>query len=359
MKIAIRVDASISIGLGHLMRCITLANEFRNLNAQVCFICRSHTRHTTERIIQEGYQLSILPSGIKEENNKLGAQEEPPGRYWEIDLVQTKAVLNKQQFDWLIVDHYELGHFWETGMRQLTKRIMVIDDLADRKHDCDLLLDQTYNRNKKEYINKTPKECKLLTGSQFALIRPEFKSLRKYSLNRRNKIKIENLLISLGGVDNTNATSEVLKALRESSLPDSCRITILMGADAPWLNVVRKIAGEIPWPTKIEVDSDNVAKLMADSDLSIGAAGSSAWERCCLGLPTIMVVLADNQNDIARGLDAAQAVIQINKISELNDSINMLIKQPEMLENLSSKASTITDGNGVKMVSKMMMEVCA
>ena len=132
---------------------------------------------------------------------------------------------------------------------------------------------------------------------------PEFAALRAYSLQRRARPQLRQLLITMGGVDKDNATGEVLTALRVCPLPADCQITVVMGTTAPWLSEVEQLARDMPWPTRVLVGVNDMARLMAESDLAIGAAGATSWERCCLGLPTAMFVLAENQKYAAWLLD--------------------------------------------------------
>jgi len=228
---------------------------------------------------------------------------------------------------------------------------MVIDDLADRPHACDLLLDQTFGREATDYHPFVPAACRLLCGSQYALLRPEFAALRPYSLQRRAQPTLRELLITMGGVDKDNATGQVLQALRSCRLPADCRITVVMGATAPWLDEIRKEAQDMPWPTRVLVGVSDMAQLMADSDLAIGAAGATSWERCCLGLPTIMLVLAENQRKIAEELCEAGAAHLI-EVSTLNNQLLIVPDnwEPLFLGAMSAAAAAITDGSRVAQV---------
>ena len=230
---------------------------------------------------------------------------------------------------------------------------MVIDDLADRPHHCDLLLDQNLGRQTQDYANLVPAQCKLLIGPQYALLRPEFAALRAYSLQRRQQPTLKNILITMGGVDLPNATEQVLQALKGCALPQDCCISVIMGLQAPWSEQVRTQAQDMPWPTEVMVNISDMAQRMADSDLAIGAAGSTSWERCCLGLPTLMVVLADNQQTGAKALEAAQAVYLIGIVRDIAEQLPLAItslNQVNQLMQLITFTSSITAGLGVEKV---------
>src|SRR5690606_22658913 len=157
------------------------------------------------------------------------------------------------------------------------RKLLVIDDLADRTHICDLLLDQNLGRAPSDYAKLLPAGCKMLIGPAFALLRPEFAALREYSLKRRQQLQLESILISMGGVDQSNVTAKALESLLRCALPESCSIAVVMGTKAPWVEEVRALAAEMPWSTDVLVGIDDMAMRLANSDLAIGAAGSTAW----------------------------------------------------------------------------------
>lgn len=366
MKLVFRVDASIEIGTGHVMRCLTLADELRRKGAECYFICREHSGNLIITIKERGYEVYPLPLYEQHQNN---GQEIFDGKLdhaaWlgasqEIDAELSIPIIKSLKPDWIVVDHYAIDSHWEKKLRPYCNHMMVIDDLADRFHDCDLLLDQTFGREAKDYESLVASQAQLLCGAQFALLRPEFEQWREYSLNRRIGGKMEHLLINLGGVDKDNITTQILKSLINSSLPENAHITVVMGTTAPWILKVKNQAEIMPWKTDVKVGVKNMAELMANSDLSIGAAGATSWERCCLGLPTIMVILAENQMTIGRELVNAKAatVIGIDNleksqlINEDNISSAFLLRQ-------SLFASKIIDGMGVMRVINMLgMRAC-
>ena len=183
-------------------------------------------------------------------------------------------------------------------------------------------------------------------------------ALRPYSLQRRKQPALKHLLITMGGVDLPNATGRVLQALRSCTLPPDCRISVVMGLHAPWLQQVQEQARDMPWPTEVLVNISDMAQRMADSDLAIGAAGSTSWERCCLGLPTLMVVLADNQREAATHLQKAGAANCLAFTcllhQDLHDKLKCLVNQSEQLGRISICASMITDGLGVERLVGIM-----
>jgi len=360
LKVVFRVDASLEIGTGHVMRCLTLADALKLQGTECQFICREHNGNLIAHILSKGFQVNVLPltaamSAISK------ATEEPQlahadwlGSTQQNDADECSSILNELIFDWLIVDHYALDDRWETVLQAHYKKLMVIDDLADRPHKCDLLLDQTFGRDAKDYTPWIPDSCTILCGSEYSLLRPEFAALRSYSLQRRVDSKLEHLLITMGGVDKGNATGEILEALKSSELPGNCHITVVMGATAPCLEEVHLKAKQLPWPTTVKTGINDMAQLMADSDLAIGAAGATSWERCCLGLPTLMLVLAANQLKVAHGLEQAGAVQVLQGPEEilprLPHMLNEIVSSSRLRAHMSVAATHIADGEGVTAV---------
>jgi UDP-2,4-diacetamido-2,4,6-trideoxy-beta-L-altropyranose hydrolase len=356
MQVAFRVDASLQIGTGHVVRCLTLADALRERGAQCTFFCRPHSGHLLALVAQRGHKVVALPElqEVAGPNRSRTAHGQWLGTDWAIDAQDTEQTLSVhmagRRVDLLVVDHYALDVCWEQALRPQAKRIMVIDDLADRPHACDVLLDQTYGRQEADYLGLVTKECTLLCGARFALLRPEFAALREYSLRRRRQPVMKELFINMGGVDKDNVTGAVLRALNSIPLPEDCRLTVVMGQTAPWLKDVQDLTNEIPRPTQVLVGVDNMAQLMAESDLAIGAAGATSWERCCLGLPSIVMETAENQKLIMSNLIDSGSVISV-AIDRLNCELKQIVKfcsNTDGLLKLSSLSSIVTDGQGVQ-----------
>ena len=362
MKVVIRVDASLKIGTGHVMRCLTLADALKQQGADVMFICREHKGNLLERIEQQGFQAYKLPECTNNINDKrqndIPERERLYGKQWlgstqQQDAEQCQLILENIKPDWLIVDHYAIDHTWQTLLKESYKQLMVIDDLADRVHVCDLLLDQTYARKKEDYSGFVPPGCQMLLGSQYALLRPEFAQWREYSLKRRANPEFKKLLITMGGVDPDNVTGQVLNALKNCSLPQGLEITVVMGETAPNIKAVQKQAKEMPCNTQVKTAVNNMAELMANADLAIGAAGATTWERCCLGVPSIQVVLADNQKLIAEFINNAGAALCIDRqqIVTVCIQIKRAINQ---INSLVVNSSKVSDGMGVVQVIRYL-----
>src|SRR5690554_3843325 len=364
MNIVFRADASIEMGTGHVMRCLTLADALVETGAVCHFICREHPGHLNALITERGHIVYSLPYIEQHKQRKHSKAEELAHARW-LGATQTEdlnacvPLLKSLQPDWLIVDHYAIDERWHQELRAYCQKIMVIDDLADRQHDCDLLLDQTFGRSSEDYLPLVPQDCQVLCGAHYALLRPEFAQWRDYSLKRRAQGQLEHLLINLGGVDKDNITTEILQALANTALPDNCRITVVMGATAPWVERVQQQAALMPWPTEVKVGVNNMAELMANSDLAIGAAGATSWERCCLGLPSIIICLADNQKKVISHLVQADAVVLASleesvSFKKLNAKVELAKKN---LIRLVINSSGVADGLGCDKVIKLMVKL--
>jgi UDP-2,4-diacetamido-2,4,6-trideoxy-beta-L-altropyranose hydrolase len=361
-RIAFRTDASLQIGTGHVMRCLTLADALSEKGSRCTFICRPHSGHLMDMIAQRGHRAVALPS-LATTTNRLPVDTAHAawlGADWQTDAQQTREALGNECVDWLVVDHYALDHCWEQALRPLCQNLMVIDDLADRVHDCDVLLDQNLGRSAKDYSGLLKPHTTTCIGPQYALLRPEFALLRSQSLARRVQPQLKQLLITMGGVDKDNATGQVLQVLTDCHLPADLRIIVVMGPHAPCLAEVKQQAAQMPWPTQVLVGVDAMAQLMADSDLCIGAAGSTSWERCCMGLPTLLLVLAENQSTVATALESIGAAVALDVDQNLLQAFEKYTQRVAMaqLKSLTLAAAGVSDGLGVqRMLEAMRTEI--
>ena len=355
MKVVIRVDASVQIGTGHVMRCLTLAEALKEKGEQIEFICREHEGNLINYIQGKGFKVytlsmpendlemprdtSLKRGNILNHSHWLGATQQQ-------DADTCKVILKKISPDWLIVDHYALDATWQIELKGACQKLMVIDDLADRHHLCDLLLDQTYGRQQEDYQHLVPDDCQILLGSKYALLRPEFTQWREYSLKRRENPEFRKLLITMGGVDQGNVTGRVLEELKNCDLPLDMEVTVIMGATAPHLELVRWQAKKMPYKTEVKLNVSNMAEIMANVDFAIGAAGVTTWERCCLGVPTIQLILAGNQKVIAEKIKKAGAALTI-EVRSLGRICDQLSKLNKKMGDLSLNSAKVTNGGGV------------
>tara|TARA_Y100001001_G_scaffold4669_1_gene4875 strand:+ start:12059 stop:13165 length:1107 start_codon:yes stop_codon:yes gene_type:complete len=356
-----RADASLNIGSGHIMRCLTLADTLREQGADCRFICRQHPGHLCDLIEARGFVVHRLPFQESIPDQEL-THAHWLGASWSEDAAACQSILSELSVSWLVVDHYALDSRWEgkmlCGLTDPAINLLVIDDLADRPHVANLLLDQNLGRSSEDYLGLVPEDCEVLVGPRYALLRPEFQEWREASLARRANPAFQQLLINLGGVDKDNVTGQVLQKLRTCDLPSNLKICVVMGATAPWREAVSTQARDMPWPTQVIINADCMASHMTAADFAIGAAGSTAWERCALGLPTLMLTLAENQKPIAKGLQDAGAAVCLGTQDDLDalpDRMAALTQVPA-LETMTQAAARVTEGSGTMLVCRTMLE---
>jgi UDP-2,4-diacetamido-2,4,6-trideoxy-beta-L-altropyranose hydrolase len=344
------------------MRCLTLAEGLKAEGATCRFICREHAGHLAAYIRQRGFEVALLPLALQD----TALADPAPyaawlGATWEEDASQVAALLasgGKQ--DWLVADHYALDARWEHVVGTHVDHVLVIDDLANRSHRADILLDQTVGRDPADYRALVNPDCELRCGVAHVLLRPDYDDWREASLARRQQSTLKNVLISLGGVDKDNYSREVLLGLCESSVAAYLRICMVLGESSPWIDMMRSMVGDMTQAVELKVGVDNMPELLASCDLAIGAAGTSAWERCCLGVPALMLTLADNQREIAARLAEAGAVRALEVgpglRGRLMEEVEFLAANPDHLASLSRNAARLVPGSGVKPLARAMSE---
>lgn len=360
MRVAFRVDASLTIGSGHVMRCMTLASALKKLGATVMFISRVLPGHLCDYIASNGFLVMQLRTDTDSSRPQPGATPTFPahagwlGVEWTADVCDSRKAIAAfgGPIDWLVVDHYALDSRWESALRADTLRMMVIDDLADRIHDCDLLLDQNlYHDAEVRYAELVPPRSKILLGPRYALLRPEFAEAR-HALKARNGA-VRRILVFFGGVDASNETAKTIGALQELRL-SGVEVDVVVGGTNPHHEEIRLLCANTAG-FYFHCQASNMAELMAGADLAIGGSGSTCWERCCLGLPTIMLSLADNQTPIAAALAQAGLCQFLGNYRDVDSpAIRMAVEDwianPARLNAISLGCMELVSGNGTQMV---------
>jgi UDP-2,4-diacetamido-2,4,6-trideoxy-beta-L-altropyranose hydrolase len=324
----IRADASLHIGAGHVIRCLTLAQQIEaHGDADIRFICRDTPGHLAGLIRGHGYEVTLLTADTHSFS-------------WQLDAGQVLDSLGEDTIDWLVVDHYDLDSRWETMIRGKAKRILAIDDLANRPHDCDALLDQNYRLNlERRYDGLLRSGCTALLGPRYLLLRPEFTNARKTL--QRNFSKVSRILVNFGGTDEPNVSLLAIRAIRSLQRP-GLMADVVIGQTNPHQAVLRQEVSQLPGCT-LHVQTQRMAELVCAADIAIGASGSSTWERCCLGLPTLSLVLADNQREAAGELGEAGIIVNLGEAGDMSMTalaaeLDKLIKDPARRMALSSRS---------------------
>jgi|APSaa5957512535_1039671.scaffolds.fasta_scaffold04901_5 UDP-2,4-diacetamido-2,4,6-trideoxy-beta-L-altropyranose hydrolase len=356
MDIYIRADSSELIGIGHIMRTLTLSDSLKALGFKIVYICTNAVGNINDLIVRRGYDVSIIENSCIKNNGKRSMPISD-----ECILKDANETIDciKEKCNWLIVDHYYIDYRWHSIVRKSTDRIMVIDDLANRKLDCDLLLDQTYGRKVIHYSSLVNHNCKLLLGSKYALIRPQFLSVRDGSIKRRlNNNIIRNILISVGGIDINNVSLALLNTIYKIYKGNGeIVINVVLTGKSPNIDLIKKFIENSSLNMTLFIDVEDMENLMAEADVSIGGGGTTSWERCVVALPSIVVVQADNQKFLSGQLEAKGAIIILKKIDDLPKVIQSIEKN-SFLSRMSYLASLICDGFGSTRVSKSINYLC-
>ena len=359
-RVVVRVDASTEMGMGHLMRCLSLARALADDGAKAFFLLRSHAAGLTRLIEGEGHAVGLLsdPEGRPDAPAADGtAHARWLPTTWQKDAEQTTEAIDRiGPVDWLIVDHYALDARWERMLRKRVPRILAIDDIADRDHDCDILLDQNLVLEMEgRYRGHLPPTCRSLLGPAYALLRKEFARQRE-SLTERSG-KVGRILVCYGGSDPGNETAKALSAIKSLSLP-WLAVDVAIGLSNPHADSISDICREMPL-AELHCGADNMAELMMRADLAIGAGGVMSWERCCLALPTIAVDIADNQTGALTALAGCGAVVYLGSASsvtvdQIAGTLQSMLDDPARTRAMGEAARSLVDGLGTSRVREVM-----
>ena len=346
----IRVDGSSDIGTGHIIRCLAIAEILKNTFDKITFLTKSSAGTLINIIKNKGFDVIILKS------DNVSSVENTSNFDIEIKIIKTHLKSSKNDLNFLLIDHYELDINYESNLRDTFKRIFVIDDLANRKHDCDLLIDQNYYENfSSRYTNLIPKNTIKLLGPKYAILRLEFINSKK--LTQKN-FEPKKILISYGGSDPTNECKKILLAI--SSLKTrEFHVTAVAGIHNKNFESLKK---EFSSYENIEIFQhiDNFSKLLSNTDLCFGAGGTTTWERMYFGIPSFVTIISQDQKESVEFLSKTGHIIN------LGFSENMTHKEylkclerinPKVLEKMSLKNQKLIDGNGTNRIKKQIMDL--
>lgn len=362
MLFAFRTDASLQIGTGHVMRCLTLAKALREQGAECRFICREHAGNLLELIRDQGFGAVALPAAPVERNHlRVSADSELVhaewlGADWQTDADATREALGGIKVDWLVVDHYALDSRWETAMRPHCRKLLVIDDLADRIHHCDLLLDQNLVADMEHrYDGKVPDQCGRLLGPQYALLQPEYAEMHPRTPPREGPVRC--VFIYFGGADRHNLTGRALATCLTLESKDIA-VDVVINPNSPHAD---SIQAQVQGKEQVSLHSHlpSLAPLMVRADLAIGAGGATSWERCCLGLPTLVITIAENQKPSADELDRQGLIRWLGHANEVSEQLIANELASLLDEGLTSawseKCQQFTDGLGANRVRSVLL----
>ncbi len=361
MNIVFRTDASHQIGTGHIMRCLTLAKALRDRGAECRFICREHAGNLIGLLQKQEFEVIPLPVpdvGFRH----LPEIDAPPlahaswlGTNWATDAEQSIVGTGDTAVDWLIVDHYALDARWESAMRQKCRKLLVIDDIADRRHDCDLLLDQNlFSDMAERYTDRLPVHCGQMLGPHYALLQPQYAELHPRLPPRAGTVR--RILVYFGGADANNLTGMAISAFYTLGREDVA-LDVVINESNPHAESLRRQL-EASARVTLHVGLPSLAPLMAKADLAIGAGGATSWERCCLGLPALVITLAENQIPIASELQRLGMIRWLGDATQVSEA--MLVRElveicdtglsPEWSDRCRQKV----DGRGTERVASIL-----
>jgi len=356
-RVIIRADASQKIGFGHIMRCLALAEELRDKGSEVIFITRDHQGNLGEYIQSNNFKVYMLPTPSKSDLQQcFNEYEKLIGVKQEKDAEETIQVIKNQTVDWLIVDHYSIDQIWEKNLRPYTKKIMVIDDLANRKHDCDLLLDQNYIHDESRYDKLTSDNTTKLLGPKYALLRKIF--MKYHKIKKQQKKELNRVFVFFGGSDLNNLTTTTLKVLEKADL-QYLFIEVVIGATNLHQEEIKEYVSSNP-RVKLHVQTDNIAEIMSNADISIGAGGSNTWERMVVGLPCLVVTTAENQVSFTRELHKDGYINWLGTSHKINqqiihDALLDAVNDMQKMHEQSKKGKQLVKGNGAGIVRDLLM----
>jgi UDP-2,4-diacetamido-2,4,6-trideoxy-beta-L-altropyranose hydrolase len=355
MKVIFRADASLHMGSGHVMRCLALADALRERGVHTYFICREHLGNLIALLGQKEMPVRVLPAPELKDNSRGKDHGAWFGTTLAEDAEQTIEALNGDKPDWLVVDHYGLDVDWEKRLRPHAARLLVIDDLANRRHDCDVLLDQNYSMESElRYAGFVTPQCRTLLGPRYALLRKEFSVMRDHLATREHKLERIMVFFTAG-----NDQGETLKAMKGIEVFGKIEhVDVVVGRANPDNAEISEKCDELHWRYHCQVN--HMPQLLAQVDLVIGAGGSSNWERCALGVPALVAILAENQASIAQALGRAGVLVNLGWCRDLQaaDYANALTAlNRDSLAAMTERSLALVDAQGGERVADALLAV--
>lgn len=363
--VAFRVDASVKMGTGHVMRCLTLADAMRARGVRCQFISRAHLGNLIDLIIYRGYEVTSLPAEPDQNQLANAAGESVPahshwlGCSWEQDGERTLEAVRSIKPDMLVVDHYSIDFRWEELIRPHVFRVMVIDDLADRKHVSNFILDQNLfgDGMSRRYQGLIPDHCVSMLGPGYALLSPEYATLRKLMPTRDGYVR--RVLVFMGGSDPTNETGKVIDALTQTGL-EHLVVDVVLGVNHLDPREVTTKAKRRP-ATHLHGRLPSLAGWIARADLMISAGGSTSWERMCLGVPAIVISIADNQTATSQAMMDAGYIDFLGESAGVDSqmiaaAVRRCLVEPQRLLRMGRKSQELVPGSGVERVCEIVLE---
>jgi UDP-2,4-diacetamido-2,4,6-trideoxy-beta-L-altropyranose hydrolase len=338
-SLLLRADASIAIGTGHAMRCLALAQAWQDAGGRAAFAMAEATSAIQERLVAEGCEVVSISSAA-------GTVE---------DASQTIAVAREHKAEWVVVDGYHFTADYQRALKAAGFKILFLDDYGHSQHySADLVLNQNVCARAEGYADRES-ETRLLLGPRYCLLRREFGAWRIWK--REVSPVCHHVLVMMGGSDPENLTARVIQALALAELED-VETTVVIGGSNPHFAMLQNLAGQFGQKVTLRRDVSNMAEPMAAADVAISAAGSTCWELCLLGLPALLVDVADNQTELARELDRRGCAVHMGdravSIEKIAEQLKRLVRSQELRQSLSQRSRELVDGGGAMRVVSLL-----
>jgi len=334
-SLLIRADADASIGWGHVMRCLALAQAWNKAGGVATFATHGVDGAILDRLSAE----------------RIGMLEITPNAGSKDDASETLGHAVRMRADWIVVDGYMFGREYRTLLRDSGARLCYIDDLGGDCESADVVLNQNLHAAESLYQDRQPRTV-LLLGSRYVLLRREFREWLDW---RRDIAPVgRKLLITMGGSDQSAATLRVLESLLLVRSPE-CEVTVLLGTGGSQRQALETARSKLGWQVEINTASPNMAELMAGTDLAVSGAGSTSWELAFMQVPAVLVPLAANQEPIAHELAKAGVSINLGRNEEVSPAdiarvIETLAFSVEDRSRMAVRGRAIVDGRGAERV---------
>lgn len=344
MILYVRADADGKIGVGHIMRCIALAQAWKDQGREVTFISHCESEALKEKIQREGFRFITLKDVHPNSS----------------DLANTLSILANKSYDqkkWLVLDGYHFTPGYQKAIRDAGVHLLVIDDMDHLpNYHADILLNQNINAPDLKY--KCDADTTLLLGTRYVLLRREFLEYRNF--NRQIPERAKNILVTLGGGDPDNVTLKVVEALKLLDEPD-IMVRIIVGPTNPHRETLRKAIAHTHFEAEILINPNDMPELMAWADLAIAGGGGTSLERCFMSLPSLVITIAENQIEATRALRARGGIIYVGWHKDFTEEnlqsiVKSVLINNEQIKNISLMAKSVTDGSGVNRILAEMVK---
>ncbi len=350
MHLIFRVDGDAQIGAGHLYRCLTLANAMKAAGHSCVFLCSRVPDGFGEKVTEAGHRLHLIQSNVIGADLTYGWENSPAVHADQLaDWEACQNALSEFSVDLVIVDHYLLDQTWESQWAGVP--LMVIDDLANREHECSYLLDQNFGCSALDYQGLVPAECELLLGASYSLLRDEFARASDQAIRARETRKAERILINFGAADAGGLTLPVSEALAQA-FPDYL-LRVICGRQAEAAKQLSKLPSRFE-NVEVQFDAINMAASMAWADIAVGSGGVTALERCCSGLPAVVLTTARNQQVVNERLMEAGAIIMTDGVGQTVSAVGQFLDSTCDLQASAAMAAAVTDGRGIDRVVRVI-----